>query len=33
MLLGFCLMGNHHHLLVKMIPENQFTDEAIQKRF
>lgn len=30
--LGFCLMGNHFHLLVKMIPENRFTDEDIQKR-
>jgi REP element-mobilizing transposase RayT len=32
-ILGFCLMGNHFHLLVKMIPEDQFTDEEIQKRF
>jgi len=32
-ILGFCLMGNHFHLLVKMIPENRFTDEEIQKRF
>ena len=32
-ILGFCLIGNHFHLLVKMIPENQFTDEDIQKRF
>jgi len=31
--LGFCLMGNHFHLLVKMIPENRFTDKDIQKRF
>jgi REP element-mobilizing transposase RayT len=31
--LGFCLMGNHFHLLVKMIPEHRFTDEEIQKRF
>ena len=31
--LGFCLMGNHFHLLVKLIPENQFSDEEIQKRF
>ena len=27
-ILGFCLMGNH--LLVKMFPENRFTDEDIQ---
>jgi REP element-mobilizing transposase RayT len=32
-ILGFCPMGNHFHLLVKMIPENRFTDEDIQKRF
>jgi len=32
-ILGFCLMGNHFHLLVKMIPENNFTDEEIQNRF
>jgi len=32
-ILGFCLMGNHFHLLVKIFPENRFTDEEIQKRF
>ncbi|MGD8264381.1 MAG: hypothetical protein PVG70_18030 [Desulfobacterales bacterium] len=32
-IIGFCLMGNHFHLLVKMIPDNRFTDEAIQNRF
>jgi len=32
-ILGFCLMGNHFHLLVKMIPEDRFSDEEIQKRF
>jgi len=31
-ILGFCLMDNHFHLLVKMIPEDRFTDEEIQKR-
>ena len=25
-ILGLCLMGNHFHLLVKMIPEHRFTD-------
>ena len=30
---GFCLMGNHFHLLVNMIPEHRFTDEEIQGRF
>jgi REP element-mobilizing transposase RayT len=32
-ILGFCIMGNHFHLLVKMIPANRFTDKQIQKRF
>ena len=32
-ILGFCLMGNHFHLLVKMIPEYNYTDDDIQKRF
>jgi REP element-mobilizing transposase RayT len=32
-ILGFCIMGNHFHLLVKMIPENHFTDDDIQRRF
>jgi REP element-mobilizing transposase RayT len=31
-ILGFCLMGNHFHLLVKMFPEYKFTDEDIKKR-
>ena len=29
---GFALMGNHFHLLVKMIPEDRFTDEEVKKR-
>ena len=32
-ILGFSIMGNHFHLLVKMIPEYNFTDEEIQKRY
>ena len=32
-ILGFCLMGNHFHILVKMIPEHEFTDEEIKERF
>jgi putative transposase len=32
-ILGFCLMGNHFHLLVKMVPEHRFTDDQIKKRF
>ena len=32
-ILGFCLMGNHFHLLVKMFPEYSFSDEDIKNRF
>ena len=32
-IMGLCIMGNHFHLLVKMIPEYNFTDEEIQKRY
>ena len=32
-ILGFCLMGNHFHLLVKMLPEYKFTDDDIKKRY
>ena len=32
-ILGFCLMGNHFHLLMKMFPEYKFTDEDIKKRY
>jgi len=32
-ILGACIMGNHFHLIVKMIPEYQFSDEEIEKRF
>ncbi|MDD4393460.1 MAG: hypothetical protein PHQ97_12030 [Desulfobacterales bacterium] len=31
--IGFCLMGNHAHVLAKMIPETKFTDKQIQKRY
>ena len=31
-ILGFCLMGNHFHLLVKMLPETGFSDDDIEKR-
>ncbi len=31
--LGFCLMGNHFHLLVRMQPEAAFSDADIRKRF
>jgi putative transposase len=29
---GYCVMGNHFHALVKMIPEYHFTDEEVKKR-
>jgi REP element-mobilizing transposase RayT len=32
-ILGFCLMGNHFHILVKVIPDYKFTDEDILKRY
>jgi hypothetical protein len=30
--LGFALMGNHFHLVVRMYPEDEFLDEEIIKR-
>ena len=30
--LGYCIMGNHFHLLVKMIPETNYSDEEIKLR-
>ena len=32
-ILGFCLMGNHFHILVRMFPEHKFTNEDIKKRY
>ena len=32
-ILGLCLMGNHFHILVRMIPESKFSDEDILKRY
>ena len=29
---GLCIMGNHFHLLVKMIPEDCFSDEHVKNR-
>ena len=29
-ILGFCLMGNHFHLLVRMFPEYKFSNEDIK---
>jgi putative transposase len=31
--LGFCLMGNHFHLLIRMHPGHDVSDEEIKKRF
>ena len=32
-ILGFCIMGNHFHILVKTLPEYKFSDEDIKKRY
>jgi hypothetical protein len=32
-ILGVCVMGNHFHLLVKMVPDYKFSDKEIEKRF
>jgi len=32
-ILGFCCMGKHFHLLGRMIPEADFTDKEIKKRY
>ncbi|MCP4744883.1 MAG: hypothetical protein GY874_01905, partial [Desulfobacteraceae bacterium] len=32
-IIGFCLMDNHFHLLVRMIPEHNFSDEKIISRY
>jgi putative transposase len=31
--LGFCAMGNHFHLLVRMLPESDFSDDEIKNRY
>ena len=31
--LGFCLMGNHFHLLVRMRPGSEFSNAEIKRRF
>jgi len=31
--IGYCVMGNHFHLLVKMYPGHDFTEEEIKRRF
>jgi len=32
-ILGFCCMGNHFHLLTRMLPEADFTDKEIKKKY
>jgi len=32
-ILGFSIMGNHFHLLLRVIPEYKFTDDEILKRY
>jgi putative transposase len=32
-ILGFCLMGKHFHILVRVIPEYKFADDDILKRY
>lgn len=32
-IMGFCCMGNHFHLLVKMIPDTDFSDKQIRDKF
>ncbi len=31
--LGFCLMGNHFHILVRMHPGEGYSDEEVKRRF
>jgi putative transposase len=31
--LGFCLMGNHFHLLVRMHPDSSYSDEEVRERY
>ncbi len=30
--LGFCVMGDHFHLLVRMLPESDFSDDEIKRK-
>ena len=32
-ILGFSLMGNHFHILVKMFPDYEFADEDVKQRY
>ncbi len=31
--LGVCIMGSHFHLLIKMLPEYNYSDDDIKKRY
>ena len=30
---GFCLLGNHHHLLLKLFPGDRFSDDEVKQRY
>ena len=32
-ILGFCVMGNHLHLVCRMYPEEEATEEEVKRRF
>jgi REP element-mobilizing transposase RayT len=32
-IIGYCIMGNHFHALIKMLPESDFSNEEIKQRF
>ncbi len=32
-ILGFCVMGNHFHLLVRIIPDQYFSDDDLRNRY
>jgi REP element-mobilizing transposase RayT len=32
-ILGFCIMGNHFHLLLRMHPEGRYSDEEVVQRY
>jgi REP element-mobilizing transposase RayT len=32
-IIGFCVMGDHFHLLVRMIPDRYFSDREVKKRY
>lgn len=31
--LGFCLMGNHFHLVIRVYPESELSDQELRKRY